>query len=121
MTAVMRETVTAQLVCEEFWASIETVLAYDSADPFAVTIVMDGVEWLIARDTLRDGLTHPTGAGDVRIWPCHGVAVFLHLRAPSGEALLELTYAQVAGFLARTERLVPFGSEVMPFDETEEA
>ena len=37
--------------------------------------------------------------------------LFLHLRAPSGEALFELSRATVAAFLRQTETLVPWGSE----------
>ena len=59
------------------------------------------------------GLSRPTGEGDVRIWPSRGSSdtLFLHLRAPSGEALFELSRAAVAAFLRQTETVVPIGSE----------
>ena len=49
----------------------------------------------------------------MRVWPSRtsGDVLFLHLRAPSGEALFELSRATVAAFLRQTEMLVPSGSE----------
>ena len=43
----------------------------------------------------------------------HGATdvLFLHLRAPSGEALFELSRATVAAFIRQTETLEPSGSE----------
>ena len=72
-----------------------------------------GVEWLLSRDLLRAGLTSPAGEGDVRLWPARGGldVLFLQLRAPSGEALFELSGAVVGDFLRETELLVPAGAE----------
>lgn len=72
-----------------------------------------GVEWLLSRDLLRAGLTGPVGEGDVRLWPARGGldVLFLQLRAPSGEALFELSAASVGDFLRETELLVPVGHE----------
>ena len=72
-----------------------------------------GVEWLLSRDLLRAGLTGPVGEGDVRLWPARGGldVVFLQLRAPSGEALFEVSGAVVGDFLRETELLVPAGTE----------
>ena len=49
----------------------------------------------------------------MRVWPSASASdvLFLHLRAPSGEALFELSRAVVAGFLRQTEAMVPSGSE----------
>jgi hypothetical protein len=103
------------------------LLCYDATDPFAVRIafgdvgdengIVDaeeaGIAWLVSRELLQSGLDRPSGEGDVRVWPAHGATdvLFLHLRAPSGEALFELSRATVAGFLRETEALVPTGSE----------
>src|SRR4051794_11482988 len=104
---------TFQLVGPQAWTAVPAALVYDSVDPFAVRVrfgdcgpedmdspydVPDddgGVEWLLSRDLLRAGLTGPVGEGDVRLWPARGGAavVFLQLRAPSGEALFELSPA----------------------------
>ena len=72
-----------------------------------------GISWLLSRELLQAGLDRPAGDGDVRLWPVHAEAdvVYLHLRAPSGEALFELTRATVAAFLRQTEALVPSGTE----------
>ncbi|MFQ1001134.1 SsgA family sporulation/cell division regulator [Modestobacter sp. SSW1-42] len=72
-----------------------------------------GVEWLLSRDLLRAGLTSPAGEGDVRLWPARGGldVLFLQLRAPSGEALFELSAAVVGDFLRESEQLVAVGHE----------
>jgi hypothetical protein len=94
------------------------------ADPFAVRIAFgdasgavdldeSGIAWLLSRELLQAGLVAPAGDGDVRLWPATAATdvLFLHLRAPSGEALFELSRATVAAFLRQTEALVPSGSE----------
>lgn len=120
--------VVLQLVGPTSWTQVPAVLAYDVRDPFAVRVRFggrptagpddDGVEWLVARDLLRDGLTHPSGQGDVRLWPARtaGEVLFLELRAPSGHALFELARGELAQFLASTERLVPPGQESAAVD-----
>ncbi len=80
-----------------------------------------GVEWLLSRDLLRAGLVGPVGEGDVRLWPARGGldVLFLQLRAPSGEALFEVSGAAVGQFLRETDALVPVGteSELMRVDD----
>ena len=112
-----------QLVGPTSWTQVSATLAYDARDPFAVRIRFGGrsttgqddggVEWLVARDLLRAGLGHPSGDGDVRLWPARTAAdvLFLELRAPSGHALFEVSRGDLAGFLATTEELVPAGAE----------
>jgi len=123
---------TFHLVGPQSWTAVPAALVYDSADPFAVRVRFGddgpddvdasevdgpdedgGVEWLLSRDLLRAGLTGPVGEGDVRLWPARdGLDVlFLQLRAPSGEALFELSGAAVSDFLRETEMLVPVGCE----------
>jgi hypothetical protein len=117
--------VTLQLVGPTSWTEVPALLCYDAADPFAVRIVFGdlvddgadaeaGITWLLSRELLRSGLEHPAGEGDVRLWPARGASdvLYLHLRAPSGEALFEVSRASVAGFLRTTEALVPPGEEV---------
>lgn len=118
--------ITLQLVGPQSWTEVPALLCYDPADPFAVRIAFgdpsdqdhapdddEGIAWLVSRELLGAGLEHPTGDGDVRIWPAHATAdvLFLHLRAPSGEALFELSRGTVAAFLRHTEALVPTGTE----------
>ena len=110
---------TLHLVGPHSWSEVPATLGYDVADPYAVRIGFgdpdgdDGISWLLARDLLRAGLDRPAGDGDVRLWPARttGDVLFLHLRAPSGEALFEVSRASVAAFLRGTEALVPVGEE----------
>jgi hypothetical protein len=114
--ALVKEYVTARVVGPDDWTAIPAYLSYNAADPFAVAADLAGARWQLAREMLRDGLHRPVGIGDVRLWPCPPAAMFMHLRSPAGEALIELSYGQVAGFVSRTARLVPFGAEVMDLD-----
>ena len=123
---------TFHLVGPQSWTAVPAALVYDSTDPFAVRVRFgdggaddvdalladqpdddSGVEWLLSRDLLRAGLTGPVGEGDVRLWPARGGldVLFLQLRAPSGEAMFEVSGAGVADFLRETELLVPAGGE----------
>ena len=119
--------ITLQLVGPQSWTEVPALLCYDPTDPFAVRIAFGdvgderdlvdvdeaGIAWLVSRELLQSGLDRPSGEGDVRVWPAHGATdvLFLHLRAPSGEALFELSRATVAAFVRQTEALVPSGSE----------
>lgn len=116
--------VTLHLVGPTSWTEVPALLCYDPRDPFAVRIAFgdlvegevdpdSGITWLLSRELLQTGLDRPAGDGDVRLWPARGSSdvVHLHLRAPSGEALFELSRATVAAFLRQTEALVPSGSE----------
>jgi sporulation and cell division protein SsgA len=121
---------TLHLVGPQSWTAVPATLVYDRADPYAVRVRFGddgdagevdetagpddgGVEWLLSRELLRAGTAGPVGDGDVRVWPARGAldVLFLQLRAPSGEALFELSTAAVADFLRETERLVPAGQE----------
>jgi hypothetical protein len=90
---------------------VRATLAYDAADPYAVRISFhtgtgDAVQWTFARQLLTDGVTSPTGQGDVRTWPANGdrgPVVCLSLSSPSGSALVE--------FLTMTYAAVPTGTE----------
>lgn len=118
--------ITLQLIGPQSWTEVPALLCYDATDPFAVRIAFgdigddsgavdtdEGIAWLVGRELLQAGLDRPSGEGDVRVWPAHAASdvLFLHLRAPSGEALFELSRAVVAGFLRQTEAMVPSGSE----------
>ena len=106
-------------------AEVSALFSYDPRDPFAVSITFEGtgpgtedrVTWLVGRDLLRTGLAWPAGDGDVRLGPTAATDVlFLHLRTPTGEALMELSRAALAMFVAGTETLVPFGAEETAID-----
>ena len=105
------------------------MFSYDARDPYAVpsrlaprvSAARTPVTWLIGRELLRAGLDQPTGDGDVRVGPAAGSDVlFLHLRTPSGEALMELSRTALAAFMRGTESLVPFGAEGAAIDLDEE-
>ena len=127
---------TLHLVGPQSWTAVPAALVYDSSDPFAVRVRFGddgpdeaeaydttyesdgpdedgGVEWLLSRDLLRAGLTGPVGEGDVRLSPARGGldVLFLQLRAPSGEALFDLSAAAVSNHLRETELLVSVGAE----------
>jgi hypothetical protein len=121
---------TLHLVGPQSWTAVPAALVYESADPYAVKVRFGdggepeepgslepeddgGVEWLLSRELLRAGMSGPAGDGDVRIWPARAAldVLFLQLRAPSGEALFELSASVVGEFLRDTERLVPVGEE----------
>jgi hypothetical protein len=123
--------VTLHLVGPAEWTEVPAMLCYEAADPFAVRIAFGdaaeddiagdaddgaadgGITWLLSRELLQAGLDRPAGDGDVRLWPARGTGdgLYLHLRAPSGEALFEVSRASVAAFLRGTEALVPPGEE----------
>ena len=118
--------VTLHLVGPTSWTEVPAVLLYDAADPYAVRIAFGdttlddlsadsdaAITWLLSRELLQTGLDRPAGDGDVRLWPARaaGDLLFLHLRAPSGEALFEVSRASVTAFLRQTEALVPLGEE----------
>jgi hypothetical protein len=119
--------ITLQLVGPQSWTEVPALLCYDATDPFAVRIAFGdvgdenglvdpdevGIAWLVSRELLQLGLEGPAGDGDIRLWPAHASTdvLFLHLRAPSGEALFELSRGAVAAFLRQTEALVPSGTE----------
>jgi hypothetical protein len=121
---------TLHLVGPQSWTSVPAALVYEADDPYAVKVRFgdggepeepgfdepdedSGVEWLLSRELLRAGMSAPAGDGDVRIWPARAAldVLFLQLRAPSGEALFELSAGVVGEFLRDTERLVPVGEE----------
>ena len=91
---------------------------YDAQDPYAVHVSFhtgsgEVVEWTFARQLLTDGVTRPTGEGDVQVWPSHGAqsVVCLALSSPSGRALFEAPLTELVEFLSRTYTAVPTGSE----------
>lgn len=110
----IRQEITCQMVNRMSWQSVAATLIYDPADPLAIRIDFTGsATWRAARDLVREGLHRPAGLGDVRFWPTkdRSDALFLSLEAPSGRALFELSHRAVSNFLARTDSLVPPGSE----------
>lgn len=99
-------------------------LHYDARDPYAVAACFRAgrtdVRWTFARSLLAEGVHEPTGDGDVHIWPCldsQGCAVtVIELSSPDGEALMQACSRDISAFVARTESLVPTGTESSQVD-----
>jgi len=97
---------------------------YEPADPYAVRVGLhiDGclVEWLMARETLQDGLVDVAGIGDVCVHP--GIdedgraVVHLELSSPDGEAVLMMPARELEQFLIASYRSVPAGAETAFLD-----
>ncbi|MFJ8912175.1 SsgA family sporulation/cell division regulator [Amycolatopsis sp. NPDC102389] len=99
-------------------------LSFHAGEPFAVTVAFRTergrwVEWTFARELLAEGLTDPTGLGDVRVRPDLSedeAMLTLEIESPDGYASFELEREDVETFLESTYELVPFGSESEHFD-----
>lgn len=93
-------------------------LRYFREDPHAVHLAIldtEPVEWVLARDTLRDGLALAIGDGDVRIVPC-GPDVHLRIHGRDdkgawGTCIFEIARDILQAFIARSYQLVPSGTE----------
>ncbi|MDH6127592.1 SsgA family sporulation/cell division regulator [Kitasatospora sp. GP82] len=106
------------VVSSELSFRIVVDLDYDPVDPYAIrfTFHLPGdapVTWVFARELLLDGISRPTGEGDVHIRPVGEELseVRVVLRSPDGDALLRTSAPPLIAFLARTDRLVPMGQE----------
>jgi hypothetical protein len=93
-------------------------LRYVPSDPYAVHITFQtgvaAVEWTFARQLLTDGVSTPTGEGDVSVWPSRTSGrpvVCLSLSSPSGRALFEVPLDRLVEFLTNTYAAVPTGCE----------
>jgi hypothetical protein len=96
-------------------------LSWTVTDPYAVGLHLTALpehpalprgRWVVLRDSLREGLTCPTGAGVVKIRPDDlRDRVWFELDRPGRPACISVPRALVAGFLSETERLVPCGEE----------
>ena len=97
-------------------------LRYDALDPYAVQVSFhtgapgdgDVVEWTFARALLSEGVSAPSGDGDVQVWPSSSgglPVVCLSLSSPSGKALFEVPLPELVEFLAQTYAAVPTGCE----------
>lgn len=94
---------------------VDAELGYRVADPYAVFVAFpeDGVEWVVGRDLVAEGLSRSAGVGDVRVGPDPFVAddTLVELESPGGRASLQVRTAVLVDFLRRTAELVPFGAE----------
>ncbi|KDO11015.1 sporulation protein SsgA [Amycolatopsis mediterranei] len=98
---------------------VPVALLYDPADPWAVTLLIAGHEWLFARELLATGLSEPAGDGDVVVRPDTGGTfghLLLTLTTPAGCADVALPRGTVESLLAAAEALVPRGCEGIDWD-----
>jgi len=107
------------VVSNELSFRIVVDLEYDADDPYAVRFTFhlpgdEPVTWVFARELLVDGISRPTGEGDVHIHPVGEdlAEVCIVLHSPGGDALLRAAAPPLIAFLARTDRLVPMGQEL---------
>lgn len=119
-STVVNKLVTVELVDASGVATpLETELTYDPRDPFAVTATFNTIAgqvgWTFGRDLLLDGLTEPTGDGDVHVWPCLDdqarAVVVIELCSPDGEALVQASTRDISAFLDATTAAVAPGAE----------
>ncbi|GGS48141.1 SsgA family sporulation/cell division regulator [Streptomyces griseoviridis] len=106
-------------------------LAYDAADPFALTVVFshDGhvlARWTLDREMVAEGLLRPVGIGDVRMRPVSNGTLdelrleFLGDPRTDGDRHHAVVYAwapAVSAFLRDTYAVVPQGQEEVRVDD----
>jgi hypothetical protein len=98
---------------------VPTRLYYKNTDPYAVHCSFDVtsdevVPWMFARELLDQGLTAPTGAGDVKITPFgphQNRHLSIELETSEGYARFEVPAASIKAWLAKTFEVVPAGRE----------
>jgi hypothetical protein len=108
-------------------ARLPVTLAYNPEDPLAVALTFTlslggGREQVtcrtVARDLLRDGLEMLSGTGDVTAWT--GINLhdryYLTVRSGTRSTILSLETSWVEGFLAKTYRSIPAGTELQAVD-----
>ncbi|MEE1753574.1 SsgA family sporulation/cell division regulator [Streptomyces sp. SP18CS02] len=131
MNAVMREKVFMRLLSQSgHELPVLVRMTYDDQDPYAVGVgfTHDGcvyAEWRLDRGMLREGMRHPVGVGDVRMWPVlKGTReeLCIELRGPDLEdevnhAVFTVWAPSMARFLDRTYEMVPEGRERLALDE----
>jgi hypothetical protein len=96
-------------------------LAYNSDDPFAVTMRFfvrpgEAVTWLLSRSLLAEGLRTPSGLGDVRISPLDPDTCLMELCSENGAATFHAPVRDLQRFLGSSYELVPRGQECIDFD-----
>jgi Streptomyces sporulation and cell division protein, SsgA. len=88
-------------------------LRWSSGDPLAVRVDVVGTRagpWVVLRDVLREGLTQPTGIGQVRVGPV-GRHVTLTLQSAGRLLVTRVAAERLRAFLDQTETVVAAGTE----------
>ncbi len=94
---------------------INATLRYSVFEPFAVTATFSmadgpGVDWVLARNLLREGIVMPSGLGDVKLYPT-ATGILLELHSPNGRAILEGPVQPLIDFVRDIYCAVPEGQE----------
>ena len=100
-------------------APVVTRWSYSATDPFAVVLAVRTradrwVEWLVARDLVREALDGAAGEGDIRMSPqvVQGYDIVeIEIRSTDGRAVLEVDRDLLRHFVETTAELVAFGDE----------
>jgi hypothetical protein len=105
---------------------VEVRLGYDRADPYAVSLTFhipgdEPVTWMLARELLLDGVSVPSGEGDVVFEPVPGEDpdfpdIRIRLDSPAGTAVLYSPALPLIAFLGKTDQVVPMGEEQVAED-----
>ncbi|MGV1004186.1 MAG: SsgA family sporulation/cell division regulator [Candidatus Nanopelagicales bacterium] len=117
-TAVTAELFLQMVLDLDRTVDVPCALEYRAEEPYAVRATFRtgsaDIEWMFARDLIAEGLSVPSGEGDVVVWPEDGgerQLVLIALNSPTGQAVLEADRAEIAQFLERTFDIVPAGTE----------
>lgn len=97
--------------------AVHTIWTYGADSPFGVRVYFRpiGVTWEFARSLLFDGLTVPTGDGDVHFEPTDDDRhVAITLNSPDGEAEILFPIEDVRQFRNITYAIVAAGTEPEP-------
>jgi hypothetical protein len=102
--------------------SVDVQLCYDSADPLAVTIALDGAglsaEWTLSRDLLAEGLLamSPLGEGRIQVQASSVLTDIHHLEDDGTVTLLRVPWWNTREFIRLSQELVARGEEVCDVD-----
>jgi hypothetical protein len=102
--------------------TVEVRMAYDPADPLAVSLHITGElgeeTWVFARDLLADGLRSmaPVGDGAIQVQATSVLTEISHLTEDGGVELLRLPWWNTREFIRLTQTVVPRGQEELDID-----
>ncbi|GAA3999638.1 SsgA family sporulation/cell division regulator [Streptomyces marokkonensis] len=90
--------------------AIPVVLRYDpDRDPRSVCVGLPARgrapgsrEWVFSKALLEQGLSTPTGTGEVRVWPCGRVQVVVEFHTLQGCSVVQFESRALIRFLRRT-------------------
>ena len=102
--------------------TVEVQLRYDSADPFAVTLWVNGPQgpqtWVFGRDLLADGLRSmvPVGEGAVHVQATSVLTEVSRTDDTGSVTVLRLPWGNTREFIRLSQSEVPRGREICDVD-----